>query len=386
MTYVVIAGMSPTIFIWVIARLVLFLLRRWSLCGLSTTHESDVVFADFDESELTDMSRHGSTMPRRTGSLNYSSEQPTFHSMEEELPGERYLNATDEELSEPSCFRRLWWRFGFTADEKRLLWVSPALAIVLYVCLYLWFVSLPRTSVSNNLAVENSQSIFVFLFSVVLLRERIRVLHIMAVLVCGTGVLVILFASPNEEGEGPIHETLGGYVAVLLSTVFNSLYQVLYAKWMAHPTPEQEEAQRAAKISSTPDTPFVERTLQTFAELGLFLGLLGFFTLTCLWPAVLLGHLAGLEPFVMPTTEQWEWMIISGTSNIFFYLSMAAGTQLTSALWISVGSLASVPASMLTDYFLHNYIIHGWSWLGVALVVAGFILMNIQEYLKQRSL
>jgi drug/metabolite transporter (DMT)-like permease len=390
----VIAGMTPTIVLWFCSRCVLAAMQQChrgtccgsllfcSCCTLGSPADFELLHTIEHHHELADMT-HGtrmSTIRRHSIDLNDSLN----------FIGTEHDNAVAFEVVHEPEAGGAWWRVHLTSSERRLIWVSPILATLLFVCLYTWFVSLPRTAVSNNLAVENSQSIFVFLFSVLLLHERIRPLHVVAVLVCGGGVLVILLASPadaaDDAGSQPqqIHETIGGYLAVLLSTIFSSLYQVLYAKWMASDDASDAKLPpiHASKLERE---QFFEELVQTFAELGLFLGLLGLFTLVFLWPLLVVAHFTGLETFQWPTHREWYQMLISCASNIAFYFAMASGTQLTSALWVSVGLLASIPASIITDYLLHHYLIEGWGWAGVALIISGFLLMNLQEYLKQRN-
>jgi drug/metabolite transporter (DMT)-like permease len=62
-----------------------------------------------------------------------------------------------------------------------------------------WYISLEQTSISANTAIYNSNSIFVFVFSIFLLKERVTALKIVAVTVCLGGVVVITIYGSNQD-------------------------------------------------------------------------------------------------------------------------------------------------------------------------------------------
>lgn len=101
-----------------------------------------------------------------------------------------------------------------------------------------WYISLPQTSVAGNNAVYQSSSGFVFLFQYIFLPIQrtgpsIKV-QITALIISLTGVMLITFAptdstNSSSSSSSSIHETVTGYLWVLLSTVAYAMYEICYA-------------------------------------------------------------------------------------------------------------------------------------------------------------
>lgn len=100
-----------------------------------------------------------------------------------------------------------------------------------------WYLSLPLTTVAANNAIYQSSSMFVFLFSALLLGERVTVSKLLAVLVSSSGIVLVALGGANTENKNA-HPTPMGYVWVVISTALYSLYEVLYKMMIETPHPD----------------------------------------------------------------------------------------------------------------------------------------------------
>jgi len=96
---------------------------------------------------------------------------------------------------------------------------------------YFWYYSLPRTTVAANNAIYQSASVFVYLFSFLMLGETLTLQKGAAVLVSVGGVAAISFAPKHASSDPGIHPSTLGYAMVIVSTCIFALYEVLYARF-----------------------------------------------------------------------------------------------------------------------------------------------------------
>lgn len=62
-----------------------------------------------------------------------------------------------------------------------------------------WYYSLKTTPVSANTAIYNSSPVWIFLFSIFFVKERVTIVKIVAVLMIMAGVVVVAFFGRNIE-------------------------------------------------------------------------------------------------------------------------------------------------------------------------------------------
>lgn len=100
---------------------------------------------------------------------------------------------------------------------------------------------------------------------------------VFAVLVCVSGIMLITFANSTASSE----ETVFGYVAVSVSCLAYSLYEVLVKRYITHTDDEH---------------PILTATL--------YFGLFGVAVSLLLWPLLLIIHFTGAETFEFDVEEQ----------------------------------------------------------------------------------
>ena len=107
----------------------------------------------------------------------------------------------------------------------RLLGIVTALSAVYFFADYAWYTSLTRTSVTVGTVVFNSNCVFVYLFSIFLLRERVTVLKVLAVLVASGGVVCLAMAkTDNKAAAGS--DTIVGPILCALAACLYAVYEV----------------------------------------------------------------------------------------------------------------------------------------------------------------
>eukprot|EP01069_Polyplicarium_translucidae_P008641 Polyplicarium_translucidae@DN3241_c0_g1_i1.p1 len=242
---------------------------------------------------------------------------------------------------------------------------SIPLAIAAFVSGYLWYLSLPRTSVSGNTAIFQSMSAMVYIFSIALLGERPTRLKTTCVAVSVTGVLFVSFCGtpePSGDAKAALVETHSepsalGYVLCFFSMVLYALFEVLYKKWASH---------------SADPLPIMNSVR--------FLGLLGISTIMFCGPPLMLFDVAGWEAFEFPSEQMVGKIVLLGLLDTAFNLFMLFAIMLSSPLFTSVGCLLVLPISLIWDSFAHGYGLPLGGLVGVGFIFAGFAGFLVDEF------
>lgn len=115
--------------------------------------------------------------------------------------------------------------------------VSIPISIIAFISGWLWYLSLPITSVSGNTAIYQSSCTMVYIFSILILKEEGSKLKTCSVILSVMGVLCVSFGggkTSEENGEAHSHPSFMGYVVCLLSMILYALFEVMYKRWAAH--------------------------------------------------------------------------------------------------------------------------------------------------------
>lgn len=288
-----------------------------------------------------------------------------------------------------------------------------------------WYVSLKHTAVGSNTAIYNSSAAAVFVFSYFALGERASPAKVGAVVLSMVGV-VLVGVSGSATKERNVNHTFGGVALVFVAMLMNSAFQVSYKAVTAR-APGVEAALRALDGGAAPPVTAGYRTLEeggggddddghayaTFEEVApaaatgsgsperhetgpalrradladsaLFLGSAGAAVCLLLWPLLPLADAAGLEAFEWPPWHVWRLLLAGAALDTAMNAAALACIALTSPLFETVGSLLTVPASLVCDYLLHRYLPGPAGFFGVGLVVAGFAVLVHADYRSARA-
>jgi len=180
---------------------------------------------------------------------------------------------------------------------------------------------------------------------------------ILSVFICVMGVVLVTVFGQNSTGTQ--ENTVAGFIWVLASTIVYSLAETLYGK-----------------IIHSQDV--------SWHFSFLFLGLMGSITVMFLWPIVVIVHYTKVEVWEFPSLFVLGYYVLYACLDTIFNVGFFIGIHLTSPLFMAVGTLLTIPLSVVVDKFWHNIDLPWTSFIGMALVVIGFLGLNLSESLGER--
>ena len=278
---------------------------------------------------------------------------------------------------------------------------------LMWLAAYLWYVSLRQTLVSANNAIYQSQCVFVYLCSIVIMGEKFDIRKIGVLSLCVAGVVLVVSMGATQSTHstnttitnitnlspsssfGPhkvvIEQTLWGYIALLLGVVAFAIYEVLFKLY------EQKEESRklteriaAGRLGSAGMLSESEGQDSLEASL-IFLGSCGLVNIALAWPFIPIFNAIGNEPFEWPTATLTSTIMLNGFIDTIFNFAFIWGVALTSPVFTSTGTILIIPFGILVDGFLGKGSMNFLQLCGVGLIVCGFLGLNIVEKMKKNE-
>lgn len=166
-----------------------------------------------------------------------------------------------------------------------------------------WYVAVNMTTASDLTAIYNCSAFFAYVFSVFLLREKIRRDKVLSVVIAIAGVLVVAYGgsrssgSPDKSSQAASetgNRTMGNII-IGLGSILYGLYEVLYKRYAC--PPEGSSPGRSMIFANTVGS------------------MIGAFTLLVLWIPLPIFHILGVEEFRWPTGEAGWLLLISILAN-----------------------------------------------------------------------
>jgi len=239
--------------------------------------------------------------------------------------------------------------------EVRRLEIKTALITfsIFFTSVTLYYFCLSKTSVSSTIILGNTSSVFVFIFSLFILKEKFNAIKMVAMLFCAGGVVLIAFSDDNSSDGS--NQMLGDFLG-LVAAMLLGLYSTILAK-------------------------MIPVTLEDRFSFFNVLGFLGTFCLFTFWPLLLIFHFAGWEKFELPSGLVWAYLsinIVFGT--LLFDYCWGRATILLGPLLSNTSVIFVVPISMVVDSFFesNNF---GWMYyLGTAGILVGFLIIALINY------
>eukprot|EP00386_Alphamonas_edax_P009550 GDKI01031372.1.p1 GENE.GDKI01031372.1~~GDKI01031372.1.p1 ORF type:complete len:449 (-),score=119.39 GDKI01031372.1:25-1371(-) len=232
---------------------------------------------------------------------------------------------------------------------------------------WLWYLALPRTSISGNIAVDQSQVFLIYALSVVLLGESLTFAKVTTVVISFSGVLCVSYSdsmneTPHDANDHGIerHPSLLGYVLCFAAALMYALFETTYKKCMHNDNDHQP-------ISSA----------------VVFTGILAVVTVIMWAPMIYILHVTGIEPFHFPSPEHLNVLMILAVIDSLFVLAMLTACVLCTPLFVSVGCLLVIPCSCLWDMYAHKRMLPPLGLVGVAVIglgVLGFSIADSREH------
>ena len=240
-----------------------------------------------------------------------------------------------------------------------------------------WYVAVDLTTPSDLTAIYNCSAFFAYVFSIVLLNDKLRFDKIFSVAVAIAGVLIVAYGdqSPTKHGgqhggvaggKGDAEENVEassraiGNLIIGVGSVLYGLYEVLYKK-LACP-PEGTSPGRGMIFANTVGS------------------MIGLFTLCVLWIPLPILHYSGLEPFELPRGRAAGLLAISTLSNAIFSGSFLVLMSLTSPVLSSVAALLTIFLVAITDWLRTDKPLSSAAIMGGCAIILAFALLSWATY------
>jgi drug/metabolite transporter (DMT)-like permease len=238
-----------------------------------------------------------------------------------------------------------------------------------------WYVAVNLTSPSDLTAIYNCSAFFAYVFSIMLLNDKLRFDKAFSVLLAIVGVLVVAYGDSDDSTPGPstsnpgaaqpFHTKLIGNIVIGIGSVAYGFYEVLYKRYAC--PPEGTSPGRGMIFANT------------------FGSMVGLFTLTVLWIPLPILHFTGLEKFELPSGEAARLLAVSTLSNAVFSGSFLVLMSLTSPVLSSVAALLTIFLVGLTDWIITGKPLSAAALSGCGLIVVAFIMLSYATYREMRQ-
>jgi drug/metabolite transporter (DMT)-like permease len=238
-----------------------------------------------------------------------------------------------------------------------------------------WYVAVNMTSPSDLTAIYNCSAFFAYVFSILLLDDKLRLDKMISVALAIAGVLVVAYGDQEEPKHGshsggstnpnpgpddiPDNKLLGNLL-IGIGSVMYGLYEVLYKKYAC--PPEGTSPGRSIIFANS------------------FASMIGTFTLSVLWIPLPILHWTGIERFEMPRGKTAGLLAISTLSNAVFSGSFLVLMSLTSPVLSSVAALLTIFLVAITDWMITGKPLSFAAITGGTLIIVAFCMLSWATY------
>ena len=237
-----------------------------------------------------------------------------------------------------------------------------------------WYVAINLTSPSDLTAIYNCSAFFAYVFSIMLLNDKLRFDKAISVALAIVGVLVVAYGDKDDSTPGPGTSNPGagrsfgtkliGNIVIGIGSVAYGFYEVLYKRYAC--PPEGTSPGRGMIFANT------------------FGSMVGAFTLTVLWIPLPILHWTGLEVFEIPTGQAARLLMISTLSNAIFSGSFLVLMSLTSPVLSSVAALLTIFLVGITDWIITGKPLSAAALAGCGLIVVAFVMLSYATYREMK--
>ncbi|KAJ2097366.1 hypothetical protein GGI09_003872 [Coemansia sp. S100] len=246
----------------------------------------------------------------------------------------------------------------------RMILLTAMLAGLLNSSAYLWYVAVGFTSMSKVTAIYNMSCFFAYLFSILLLKERVQVVKCVAVgiSIVGVALMALFDTGADVQGLSEVQrharrnaELLGDLLSLACACGIG-LYQVLYKKYA------------------------VPKDYHSLYHVNFMTALLGASTLLVFWIPIPALHAIGIERFRWPDARQFAFIASNAMFGVAYNAGFMIALALTSPLFAAVGVMLTIPAMAAVDMVIQGHAL-AWSILiGAGAILAGFATLTYAEY------
>ncbi|ETI28924.1 hypothetical protein G647_01376 [Cladophialophora carrionii CBS 160.54] len=238
-----------------------------------------------------------------------------------------------------------------------------------------WYVAVNLTSPSDLTAIYNCSAFFAYVFSIMLLNDKLRFDKALSVGLAIIGVLVVAYGDKDDSTPGPGKSNPGaekgfgtkliGNIVIGIGSVAYGFYEVLYKRFAC--PPEGTSPGRGMVFANS------------------FGSMVGLFTLTVLWIPLPILHWTGLEKFELPTGQAAWLLSISTLSNAVFSGSFLVLMSLTSPVLSSVAALLTIFLVGITDWIVTGKPLSAAALSGCGLIIVAFVMLSWATYREMKT-
>jgi len=216
----------------------------------------------------------------------------------------------------------------------------------------LWYYGASSLSEGAQTSVYHIVVVFVYIFSIIFLREEPTRMKTLACVTCVVGVGLVGVSQSEFSGSA------GGYVATLGAALGGATYEVFFRKYLL-------------------DSDVAARVPAVLSAMGIVVVLL-FPLHFALIPAGIEESFAetfGADDDSVGVWEVWSFLLGNAGFASSYYLIWGFGMPLTSPLFFTICSLLQIPSGALVDLLIWGTTPGAWGWVGMALVCSGVGLL-----------
>ncbi|XP_065678037.1 solute carrier family 35 member F4 isoform X1 [Hydra vulgaris] len=215
---------------------------------------------------------------------------------------------------------------------------------------YLYYLSLEKLLPGTTTAVFSSSSCFVYIFSLIFLKDSFYVIRLISILLSIGGIVVFSYTL----GFGSVNTY--GILYIVLSSIGAASYQVSFKRVIGSPSG---------------------------CQVALFLTVLGSLCFLLFWPVVLI--IAYYEYEVIEFSKiPWGFLIGTSLFGVVFNFLINFGISLTFPLFISIGALLGIPFNAVVDALFRGSKFGIYEIGAFLLIIFGFILMLIPNNILEK--
>lgn len=265
-----------------------------------------------------------------------------------------------------NMMRRHGWSYrqlALRATWLTLIYMIPNVA---------WASVVKHVSVTLSVGTQQGSIVFVFLFSVVWMKSRVRTAAVLATLICSGGVVLFCY--------GQDHAPPGANVTNSTANGTNSGRSIV--------TPSAISAVDFILLGIFPVTIAIfDVALKSYSkgfdrleDIATLIGTLGLANALVLWVLLPLASVCGLEVFALPQGGLATGLFFaSAVLATVFNFAFMGGIALTNPLFMAVGGMLQLPVSTVTDMIIHELHINPASLVGGGCILVGFIVLVWSE-------
>lgn len=235
------------------------------------------------------------------------------------------------------------------------------------------FVSLDLMPVAINGAIYRSTMVFVFILSILFLKEVIVFLKLVALALCVAGVVVVGIG--NYQSDDSAKNEVLGYVLVLVSSFLYACYEVSIHTTTSRTTDHDDILQVGYR-----------RWIGEANVHGILLinSMMGFVVLVGLWFLIPVFWATGVEPSVTFDYDIVLFLLANAGFVVSYYLLYTFGMTATSPLYMNTTGLVGMPMAAVADWLLKGKHFAPLTLGGMALVTLGVLAINIHVFCKKQ--